>query len=180
MSLFPVLGKSFLLKKKLQNCSAKGTINKFKAILKCNLNNSNDLEKFITNHNNETLRVSKTKVIPDEKSTYQMYKYLRCHHNTRHEPTMNPNDVLIAKPHKRFKNTICQFSLIVRLPRKETECGAELNIEWNHNHPTNSLHALSFKEIPDEVVNKINDMFSNGLLPGAAHKDNYDVTAKMS
>ena len=100
-----------------------------------------------------------------------MYKYFRCHHNKRHEPTMNPNDVLIAKPHKRFENTNCQFSLVVRLPRKETECGAELNIEWNHNHPTNSLHALSFKEIPDEVVNKINDMFSNGLLPGAAHKE---------
>ncbi len=154
--------------------SAKGTTNKFKAVLKCSLNNVHDLEKFITNYNNrnnETLRVSKTKVITDENSTYQMYKYFRCHHNTRHEPTMNPNEVLIAKPHKRFKNTNCQFSLVVRLPRKEGEYGAELDIEWNHNHPTNSLQALSFKEIPEDVINKINDMFSNGLLPGAAHKE---------
>ena len=154
--------------------NVKGTTNKFKAILKCSLNNANELEDFITNYNkrnNETLRVSRTKIIVDEKSAYQMYKYLRCHHNTRHEPTMNPDQVLIAKPHKRFKNTNCQFSLIARLPRKEGEYGAELDIEWNHNHPTNSLHASSFKEIPDAIVHTIKDMFSNGLLPGAAHKE---------
>jgi hypothetical protein len=46
-----------------------------------------------------------------------------------------------------------------------------LDIEWNHNHPTNSLHALSFKEIPTAVIEIIKDVFSSGLLPGAAHKE---------
>lgn len=154
--------------------SVKGTSSKFKVILKCSLSNEYDLEEFIKNYgirNNETLRVSKTKNIADNKSQYQMYKYFRCHHNTRHEPTMRPNDVLTAKPHKRFKNTNCEFSLIARLPRKKGEYLAEVSIEWNHNHPTNSLHALSFKEIPGEVVDTIKDMFARGLLPGAAHKE---------
>ena len=46
-----------------------------------------------------------------------------------------------------------------------------LDIEWNHNHPTNSLHALSFKDIPPAVIETIKDMFSTGLLSGAAHKE---------
>ena len=155
--------------------TVKGTTSKFKVILKCHLNNVDDLGRFISNYNtknNETLRVSKTKMITDGRNPYQMFKYFRCHHNTRYGPTMNPNEVLIAKPHKRFKNTNCKFSLIARLPRNDGEYyGSEIEIEWNHNHPTNSLHALSFKEIPDEVVETIKGMFSNGLLPGAAHKE---------
>ena len=100
-----------------------------------------------------------------------MIKYFRCHHDTRYEPTMNPKDILCDKPQKRFKNTNCQFSLIVRLSKTEKEFGSVLDIEWNHNHPTNSLHALSFKDIPPAVIETIKDMFSTGLLSGAAHKE---------
>lgn len=154
--------------------NVKGTTTKFKASVECSLKNADDLNKFITNYNmknNETLKVSKTRIVTCEKSPYQTIKYFRCHHNTRYEPTMNPKDILCDKPQKRFKNTNCQFSLIVRLSKTEKECGSVLDIEWNHNHPTNSLHALSFKDIPPAVIETIKAMFSTGLLPGAAHKE---------
>jgi hypothetical protein len=47
----------------------------------------------------------------------------------------------------------------VRLSKTDEECGSLLDIEWNHNHPINSLHALSFKEIPTAVIEIIKDMF---------------------
>ena len=121
--------------------------------------------------NNETLKVSKTRIVTCEKSPYQIIKYFRCHHITRYEPIMNPKPILCDKPQKRFKNTNCQFSLIVRLSRTEKECGSLPDIEWNHNHPTNSLHALSFKDIPPAVIETIKDIFSTGLLSRAIHKE---------
>ncbi len=77
---------------------------------------------------------------------------------------MHPHAVLCEKPEKRFKNTNCGFSLIARLSNKE-EHNSVLDIEWNHNHPTNSLPTLSFEDIPAEVIVRIKDLFLAGLLP---------------
>lgn len=51
------------------------------------------------------------------------------------------------------------------------EFGSTIDIEWNHNHSVQSLHSLSFKDIPTSVKNDIKQMFESGLLPGAAHRE---------
>jgi hypothetical protein len=75
--------------------NVKGTTTKFKASVKCSVKNADYLNKLITNYNlknNETLKVSKTRIVTDQNSPYQMIKYFQCHHNTRYEPTMNPKE----------------------------------------------------------------------------------------
>jgi hypothetical protein len=143
--------------------NVKGTATRFKASITCNLKNVDDLNGFITNYNvknNETLRVSKSRNVTDQKSPYQIVRYFRCQHNTRYQPTMHPHAVLCEKPEKRF-NTNCGFSLIARLSSKEGH-NSVLDIEWNHNHPTDSLPALSFKDITADVIEKIKDLFLAG------------------
>ena len=46
-----------------------------------------------------------------------------------------------------------------------------IDIEWSHNHSVQSLHSLSFKDIPPLVTNQIKEMYANGLLPGAAFRE---------
>ena len=46
-----------------------------------------------------------------------------------------------------------------------------IDIEWDHNNSVQSLHSLSFKDIPQLVTNQIKEMYANGLLPGAAYRE---------
>ena len=123
--------------------------------------------------NGETLRISKTKKLPNTKGEYRMIKYFRCQHNTRYEGTKCPGDILGTKPNKRFKNTNCPFSLAVKIGKnaQSAHFPSIIDIEWNHNHAVEALHSLSFKDIPTYVTDKILDMFDNGLLPGAAYQE---------
>ena len=45
------------------------------------------------------------------------------------------------------------------------------DIEWNHNHCVQSLHSLSFKDIPPLATNQMKKMYANGLLPGTAYRE---------
>ena len=84
---------------------------------------------------------------------------------------MSLNTVLQEKPSKRIKNTNCSFSLAIKLLKAAIQYNSEIEIEWNHNHPVQALHSLSFKDIAESTLERINSMFKNGLLPGAVHKE---------
>ena len=151
--------------------NVKGSTSKFKANIEVNFKDEEDINTFIKRYgikNNETLRISKTK-----KDGTAVVKYFRCHHNTRHKATRVPNEVLAKEPSKRFKNTNCPFSLIVRVgknPEAVNFCSS-IDIEWSHNHSVESLHSLSFKDMPASVVSLVKEMFARGLLPGAAYRE---------
>ncbi len=154
----------------------KGQTSAFSAKIDVRLKSEEHINAFINGYgsrNNETLRISKTKRISTVQNPFQLVKYFRCHHNTRYEATSFASDILTVNPSKRFKNTSCPFSLIIRLRKnpEETEMSSVIDLEWNHNHSVKSLQSLTFKDIPDSIVHQIKDMFSRGLLPGAAHKE---------
>ena len=159
---------------KYKPIAVQGDSGKFKATIRTTFRNEEDIAMFIQNYglkNNETLRITKRREA-SEKGEYILTKYYRCHHNTRYEPTMCPAEILASKPAKRFKNTNCPFSLVVRLRKDvDAEYNSIIEIEWNHNHSVDSLHSLSFKDIPTSVTNTITKMYSSGLLPGAAYRE---------
>jgi hypothetical protein len=154
-----------------------GTARTFKAKIKANLQSEGDITKFIQNYglkNNETLRIAKTRNGCSKSNGESILtQYYRCHHNTRYEGTQYPSEILSSRPSKRFKNTNCPFSLVVRLSKKRDvhEVGSTIDIEWNHNHSVQSLHSLSFKDVPASVKNDIKQMFASGLLPGVAYRE---------
>ena len=114
-----------------------GDSGKFKATIRTTFRNEEDIAMFIQNYglkNNETLRIKKRRKAT-KKGEYILLKYYRCHHNTRYEPTMCPPEILVSKPAKRFKNTNCPFSRVVRLGKDvDAEYNSIIEIEWNHNH----------------------------------------------
>ena len=55
--------------------------------------------------------------------------YLRCDFKT-----MNGNKIKKENPSKRFKNTECLFTLVLKFKRDETKLNCDLEMEWNHNH----------------------------------------------
>ena len=96
---------------------------------------------------------------------------LLCHHKTRYQPTMNPKQLLKGKPSKRLKNTDCPFSMVFKVKREIDDFPCVVELEWNHNHPVQALQALSFKDIPAHVVDRIRDMYGHGYTPGLAYKE---------
>ena len=154
--------------------SVEGSASKFKASVKIGLKSEEDINDFIKNYgvvNNETLRVSKIRKAQGGKQV--LVKYFRCHHNTRYQGTKHPAQVLASDPNKRFKNTNCPYSMVVRIGKEDEaeDFCSTVDIEWNHNHSTQSLHSLSFKDISPLVTNRINGMYARGLLPGAAYRE---------
>ena len=101
--------------------NVKGTTTKFKASVKCSVKNADYLNKLITNYNlknNETLKVSKTRIVTDQNSPYQMIKYFQCHHNTRYEPTMNPKESWVINPRNDSRTLIVSFHLLLDFPKQ--------------------------------------------------------------
>ncbi len=117
--------------------NVEGTNTKFKARVKANLKSEADVDLFINygQKNNETLRILKTKKSVNENAN-TLVKYFRCHHNTRHEATKRPGEVLASKPTWRFKNTNCPFSMVVRISRdaEHEDFPSTIYVEWSHNH----------------------------------------------
>ena len=52
-----------------------------------------------------------------------------------------------------------------------------IDIEWNYNHSVQSLHSLSFKDIPPLVTNQIKEMYANGLIVSCY--GSLEVSARM-
>ena len=149
----------------------KGSVKFFKASVDCNIVSE---DEFVNNYklkSDETLR-KLTPKYSGNKSAFEKLVYFRCHHNTRHQPTMNSKNVLLSKPSKRFKNTDCPFSLVLKF-KSNTNDGYNclLEFEWIHNHPVKSLQSLSSKDIRKDVATEINDLFEKGYTPGLAYRE---------
>ena len=93
------------------------------------------------------------------KSPYIFFKRYRCHHKTRHNSSRND-------PTRRTKNTKCPFSMIVRINKEMVEQPCSITLDWNHNHPLNSLEVNTFKDILPETATKVKDYFDRGFSPG--------------
>ena len=83
---------------------------------------------------------------------------------------MNHREVLQKNPIKRL--TDCPFSLSIRLKRDlQSVYSARISIDYNHNHPVQSLQALSFKDISEQVSKEIRHLYEKGFTPGMAYRD---------
>jgi hypothetical protein len=162
---------------KYEVVSVKGKDVRFKAIIKTKfLKDEGYIENFVKTYGlktGEILRITKTKKLPNRRGQYCLMKYFRCQHYMRYEGTKCPGDILAEKTNKRFKNTNCPFSLVVKIGEnaQSADFYSTINVEWNHNHAVAALHSLSFKDIPTPVVDKILDMLDNGLLPATAYQE---------
>jgi hypothetical protein len=48
---------------------------------------------------------------------------------------------------------------VVRLGKRvDEDYNSSIDVEWNHNHSDDSLHSLSFKDIPINVTNTITQL----------------------
>ena len=154
-----------------------GSVRNFKCIVDCNIADANAFIASYNEKSNETLKISSTKRTNSTKNVFVEYKYFRCHHNTRYQPTMNFRHILVEKPFIRFKNKDCPFSLILKFRRdKNADFNCMLVMEWTHNHPINSLQSLSYKQISKQVRDQIFDYFEKGLTPGLAYREHWRVT----
>ena len=158
--------------------------NSRQALIKANLKSEADVDLFIKNYGqkNETLRILKTKKSLSENANTLVVKYFRCHHNTRHEATKRPGEVLASKPTWRFKNTNCPFSMVVRISRdaEHEDFPSTIHVEWrkwSHNHSVDSMHSFRFKDIPACMVKHIKEIYGRGLLPAAAYHEVLKRTA---
>lgn len=149
--------------------------NRTEVDLSCNIATHDDVEKFISSymkHTNETIKI-RTRKKCTEKGIYSHWASYRCHHDTRHEKTRDSKAVLAKKPMKRFKNTFCPFQMTIKIhklcPNENEKCC--VFIEHDHNHPVESLHALSFKEISTETANSINSLFDSGMSASQAYME---------
>ena len=141
--------------------NVKGDETKFKAKIHAQITDTDD---FISNYcikNNETLRLY---------TKNNLSEYYRCKHNTRYEKTRDIEARLRTNPSARIQNTNCQFSMGIKNLDADV-FNKIIEIEWNHNHSTRSLHSLTFKDIPIEVKSQIEKLFQTGLLPRAAHRE---------
>ena len=68
--------------------------------------------------------------------------------DTSTESTRDVHAVLRRDPSKRFKNTLCQYQLsflqIYKVNKVDGFYSVGTQREHNHNHPINSLEAMSF------------------------------------
>ena len=138
-----------------------GTVAKFRAKILANIENENEFIHMYSVKNNETLRIH---------TINKHSKYYRCKHKTRYENTMDVEIYLQKQPSARIHNTNCPFSLAIK-PSQNPDFNVLVEVEWNHNHSTTSLHSLTFKDLTEETKLKLEELFHVGLLPGAVHKE---------
>ena len=62
-----------------------------------------------------------------------------------------------------MKNTESPFYMTVKIKKNCSENPCDVEIDWNHNHPVQSLQALSFKDMSMETAEKCKDYFKQGL-----------------
>ena len=170
-------------KDKLNVLEVRGSWKKFKAVFECHLRTKSEVQSFIDSYaklSKETLRQNASPQMLSAKNRYTEAFYFRCHHKTRCQSTMSPMEVLKKHPSQRMKNTNCPFSLVCKLKRTEEEYPCVVTLEWNHNHPIQALQSLSFRDIPQNVLEEINQMYENGYTPGLAYKEFTKLVMKGS
>ena len=122
--------------------------------INCNILSHSDVDsfdKFYTKGTNEILKLKFKKKVT-EKSIYKIKNIY-----TRYEVTRDTKTVLEQNPFKRFRNTSCPFQVTFKVLKVATN-GFTWNIvlEHKHNHPINSLEALSFEMLSEEVRKEAN------------------------
>ena len=95
-----------------------GSVKNFICNLHCQINKIDNFMASYNKKNQETLRKRSTKTNLSSGNQYSRYVYLRCHHNTRYQGTMNSKETLKNKPSKRFKNTDCPFTMTLKFKKK--------------------------------------------------------------
>ncbi|XP_066926380.1 uncharacterized protein [Clytia hemisphaerica] len=149
-----------------------GSVKKFKASVMVRISDVQQFMKLYNEKTNETLRISSTKKNLSKNNIYREMVYLRCHFKTRYQGTMNGNKIKKQNPSKRFRNTECPFTLALKFKSDETiHLNCDLEMEWNHNHPTKSLQALSYQDIHKTTRTNIFDLFDKGFTPGLAYRE---------
>ena len=58
--------------------------------------------------------------------------------------------------------------MTVRINKEIAEQPCLITLDWNHNHPLNSLEVNTFKDILPETAAKVKDYFDRGFSPGNA------------
>ena len=166
----PLLDDEFKIK------NVKGTVTCYMAEIDCNLATPVAIEEFAKSYmqkSGETIRRSTPKY-HGSRGVHQYSVYYHCHHKTNHVPSHNPvENSLKSKPSKIIQNNDCRFSLSFHLHRDTitNQYPCYMEMKWNHNHPVKSLQALSFKDIPTHVKEKIMNMFECGYTPGLAYRE---------
>lgn len=61
--------------------------------------------------------------------------------------------------------------MVVKKVKSNVAHPFSVTLEWNHNHPVNYLQACNFKDIPPNVVEKVNSMYERGLTPALAYRE---------
>ena len=79
--------------------------------------------------------------------------------------------IIQKKPFKRFRNTFCPYQMTFKVSKILFNgfC-CEVTLEQTHNYPINSLEALSFKFLTQDVKSEVLALFAKGLTPSQAHK----------
>ena len=101
---------------------------------------------------------------------YRERVYYRCYHDTRYEKTREGKVVLENNPGKRFRNTYCPFQLSFKVKKcvVDEEHSCNILLEYKHNHPVNSLEAVSFRSLDQQVKETICTMFESGMSASQA------------
>ena len=115
--------------------------------------------------NNTCMRL---KTIKSQTSGYFVQNYYRCQHNTRKwSPSKDPQRNLATNPTARVKNTNCPFQLVLKI---STEGCTTIDIHWEHNHSVCTLEASNFKDLSEETIAKVNNLFESGHTPSTARQ----------
>ena len=56
--------------------------------------------------------------------------------------------------------------MTIKITKDKVTHPCQINIEWNHNHPLNSLQVNSFKHISPQTAEKVKELFDKGFTPG--------------
>ena len=56
--------------------------------------------------------------------------------------------------------------MTLKIEKDKNELPCIINIEWDHNHPIDSLQVNSFKDISPKTAAKVRELFENGYSPG--------------
>lgn len=147
-----------------------GSVRQFTATINCKVIDVDELVSNLKQKSNVTIRQRSEKVHA-KNHEYSKQIYFRCHHNTRHQPTMGVKGVLQKNVSVRIKNTNCPFSMVIRYKSVADEYPVIVKVDWDHNHSIDCLHSLSFKDIPEEVSSSIRDLFKNGFTPAHAYRE---------
>ncbi len=166
--------------------------NAFKTIVRINLNTADDAKKWLESmmkHSNCTYRHSKGRVAGLKRVCYKVE--MHCQHKKKpltpyqkqqkaKARVKNPRKVLVHD--LRQKKTECPsvLKLTVSIPTKKYQLAsldypylvshpAILDATFNHNHPIQSAHALSFRPIDSQTKESFFALFRKGHSASSAY-----------